>query len=1003
MSFDFFNINEKSSTKKSMLELYGTDLTQLASNGQLEKTFNREDELKKLMEILIRREKNNAILIGNPGVGKRAIVENFAEQIIKGSVPLIFLNRKIVFLDFEHLVAGTTSRAHLDQRIYQLINEILNDPNIIILFDEIHNIYLNFNAGFDFLNSAKALIAKSIGFQCIATITPVEYELYIVKDSILFNKFQPIYIKQFTGEQVKKILYKICPIYESFHNIKISYSLIDLAIDLSIKYIPNKQLPDKVIDIFDCLGAKKVLEMTKRKENSEFSCLLKISLINLEKIRYEAYIRNDIVTQFIITEVINSYRNFLLCWLDNPLNIVEKDSKTLSPISTNLFNKMQITILKLVENYFFSSNKQKIIIKKIKKIKNLTSNKNYRVYNEFLNEIEKKNFYSYSIYRIALFLFKKFLNNFDEFNNKDLIFIKLNKIILNQIKISNSIQYIESIFYLIKKIKLKTCSEFSCENDFYEKDFENDLLNINKLSELETNKSITFENFLKTFNPILEKTAFAGLNKAYKLKFSKEETLMIYNLLGYLTNKYENLSLYALDDLDLIKRFNILNGEELSSKIQTIIVEEDIIQIISEISGLTIKKNIVDKNKYNNLESYLKKNIIGQEEAILNISKAVKRVQVGIKVSSKPIGSFLFCGPTGVGKTEITKVLATFMFGSANKMLRFDMSEFMEKHTISRLIGSPPGYVGYEEPSEFFSYMQKNPDCIILFDEVEKAHAQILNLLLQVLDDGRLTDNRKELMSFTNSIIIMTSNAAALEIQEFFFNLNSDTFGNNKILFNEEKNIDKKFHNNKKLNFEKILQKIRTDKNYKKFFLYLNSFIKINFTEELEKVLINSLKNSLKNFSNPSVLNLMLTTTKKINKNQNFDNSDSKEIKEFIMGELNHFFLPEFLNRFDDIIIFRPLTIEDLKKICFLLIEKLKNVLKNKNIFIELDSNVINKICIDSYNPRFGARPLKRYITQNIEDYITNYLTQDNSKNMNNYFYFTIDKITNKIIIDKKK
>ena len=510
--------NKKNKNNNSTLNQFGNDITKLAEEGKLDPVIGRKFETERVIEILSRRNKNNPCLIGEPGVGKTAVVEGLAQKIVNGSVPEILKNKRVISLDITAMVAGAKYRGDFEERIKKCLNEVKKAEDIILFIDEIHNIV---GAGaaegaIDAANILKPLLARG-EIKVVGATTLNEYRKYIERDSALERRFKPITINEPTDEETKEILKGIRDKYEAHHNVKITDEAIDAAIKLSKRYITDRFLPDKAIDLIDEASSKAKLKMFIRPQN-----------------------------------------------------------------------------IKHIEE----------------RIQNIVKEKN--------NAIAMQDFE--------------------------------------------------------KAAKLRD----------KERELEQDLKNENEKWNSKTNKEI------------------------------------------------------------------------ISIK------EEDIALTISSFTGIPIHKVSEDENeKLKNLESIMSKKIIGQDEAIKAVAMAIKRNRVGLKNPKRPIGSFLFLGPTGVGKTELTKVLAETLFENENSMIRIDMSEFMESHSVSKLIGSPPGYVGYEDSNGLAEKIKRKPYSVILFDEVEKAHPDVMNILLQILEDGILTDNRGRTINFKNTIIIMTSNIGA--------------------------------------------------------------------------------------------------------------------------------------------------------------------------------------------------------------------------------------------------
>ena len=374
----------------------------------------------------------------------------------------------------------------------------------------------------------------------------------------------------------------------------------------------------------------------------------------------------------------------------------------------------------------------------------------------------------------------------------------------------------------------------------------------------------------------------------------------------------------------------------------------------------------IESQKLVNLEATLHKRVIGQEEAISAIAKAIRRSRLGIQNPNRPIASFFFCGPTGVGKTEVTKALAVSMFGSESDMIRFDMSEFMEKFTVSRLIGSPPGYVGYDEGGQLTDAVRRKPYSVVLFDEVEKAHPDILNILLQILEDGRLTDTQKRLVPFENTVIIMTSNAAADEIQQIIKKDRISRGLNDSIQTITED--DEQEENDNEYQDE-----------YSGAIKFLKSPITENFLTDIKTQLEVEFEKSFRNIKTYEDLEKDLEKVKSKPKNSNLNQETLNSLKGAVLERLSTMFLPEFLNRLDDIIIFQPLRPEELRKICDIMVKEVSERVKSKQIILNVDDKVKLKLTRDGYNPAFGARPLRRLVTKHVEDLISETLLKTSS------------------------
>lgn len=616
-----------------VLDQFSRDLTKLAEEGRMDPVIGREQEIRRVIQILSRRGKNNPCLIGEPGVGKTAIAEGLAQQIAMGVVPDSVAGKRVVTLDLSSMIAGSKYRGEFEERIKKVIREVVAAGNILLFLDEIHTIIGAGGAegAMDASNILKPYLARG-ELQLIGATTIEEYRKYIEKDAALERRFQPVVVEEPSEEESIKILEGLRELYEKHHQVKITDEGIEAAVKLSERYISDRFLPDKAIDLMDEAAAK----------------------VRLERV------------------------------------------KTVEPLQ-----KLQLQIRELEE------------------------------------ELEEA----------------------------------------------------------VQKMELE---------------------------------------------------------KATELKRRREE----------LQEEYTKLQEKASKD---------------SRRRKPQVGENEIAEVVSQWTKIPVKKLAeAETAKLRKLETVLHKRVVGQEEAVSAVAKAVRRGRVGLKDPKRPIGSFLFLGPTGVGKTEISKALAEAMFGTESAMIRVDMSEYMEKHSVSKMIGSPPGYVGYEEGGQLSEKVRRNPYSVILFDEIEKAHPDVFNILLQVLDDGHITDAQGRKVDFKNTIIIMTSNAGAQSIIE-----------------------------PKRLGFATV------------------DDAKHNY--EL--------------------------------------------MKNGVMEEVRRIFKPEFLNRIDETIVFHALTKEDMKKIVTLLSKTLIDRCKNQmGITLNITPAVKKYIVDKAYNPKYGARPLRRMIQSKIED-----------------------------------
>jgi ATP-dependent Clp protease ATP-binding subunit ClpA len=944
--------------KGPALEIYGTDLTLLARQGQLEECFGRERELLELMEILVRRQKNNPVLVGDAGVGKTAIIELFATKIVNNLVPFVLEGRSVVSLDLARIVAGSRYRGEFELRFQRVLDEVLAQPNIIIFIDEIHNIGGTGSAegSLDAANILKPVLSRS-GFQCIGATTTKEYQR-IEKDPALNRRFQPIKVQEPTVEQTVQILYGLRPSLEAFHNVEILPGAIRLAADLSARYIYDRFLPDKAIDLVDRAAAKEVIRLTNVTEGSVIGSLVNAGLNNIGTLRIEAFRRGDIASEFVFQEIENAYRNFLLRWIESPLTVPEESQLLLSPISQDLFDRMRISVLKRVDELLFSSSKPRSMTRVVRKVKDLSLEKTQKVYDEIITDLSEGSIPSLSIYRISLFLFGEWMEGaelkFLTPNFKDRYFADLGKV-CHEFEMND----------YVSKMRANVGTElilFSPTNDFCEKDIEAYEEKYEILSELEQKRIEVFREFLVELKPVLRKGIVESLKYSSEVSMSDKELVTIYNLLGYFSTDTGREFLSNLDDPDLIRRARKL-GDFTGLKKR--ITQREIRELLADMTGIPIQSiSNIESEKLVNLEATLHKRVIGQEEAISAIAKAIRRSRLGIQNPNRPIASFMFCGPTGVGKTEVTKALAVSMFGAESDMIRFDMSEFMEKFTVSRLIGSPPGYVGYDDGGQLTDAVRRKPYSVVLFDEVEKAHPDILNVLLQILEDGRLTDSQKRLVPFDNTVIIMTSNAAADEIQQI---IKADRLTQTNEI-PKEKQLPE--------SIQKGDNKYRVyEDEYAGAIKFLESPITENFLTDIREQLRVEFEKSFRNLKEYEFLE------KEIKKANNSGDEKEKQtntnLKGAVLERLSTMFLPEFLNRLDDIIIFQPLKPEELRKICDIMIRDVSERVKSKQIILNVDDKVKSKLTREGYNPLFGARPLRRLVTKYIEDLISENLLKN--------------------------
>jgi len=596
--------------KLEALEKYGKDLTKMAVEGKLDPVIGRDEEIQRTMQILIRKTKNNPILLGEPGVGKTAIVEGLAQKIVNKEVPTSLQNKRLIELEMSALIAGAKYRGEFEDRLKAVIDEVKKDGNIILFIDEIHTIV---GAGasegsMDAANMLKPMLARG-ELHTIGATTLKEYRKYIEKDAALQRRFQPVKVDEPSIDEALQIMRGIKERLEAHHNVQILDSALISAVKLSNRYITDRFLPDKAIDLIDEAAA----ELKMQIESEPFE---------LSKAKRE------------IQKVL-----------------------------------VEIEALKMEQS---AKNEEKIA------------------------ELEKE------------------LANLEE-----------------------------------KKRALE--NQFETEKEIF-----------NKIAEIK----VQIENKKR-------EAELAQREAKYE-----EAARIEYSEIPALQNELEELN----------KKWDAMQKE--GTLLKNAVDEEMVAGIVSRWTGIPVNKMLQsEKDKVLHIEEHLRKEVVGQDEAIKAVSRAIKRNKAGLSDRNRPIGSFLFLGPTGVGKTQTAKALAKFLFDSEKSLIRFDMTEYMEKHSVSRLVGAAPGYVGYEEGGQLTEAVRRKPYSVILFDEVEKAHPDVFNILLQVLDDGRLTDNKGVTVDFKNTIIILTSNIASDKIMEF--SAPEDAHAREKAVRDELKNYFK--------------------------------------------------------------------------------------------------------------------------------------------------------------------------------------------------------------------
>jgi len=889
-----------------LLQEFSVNLTKKAFSGVIDPVIGRDIEVERVVQILGRRQKNNPILLGEPGVGKTAIAEGLALQIHEKVMPPSLQALTILSLDLAGLVAGSKYRGEFEQRLKLVLDEVMTAGNIVLVVDEVHTLVGAGSAegSLDAANILKPSLARG-EFKCIGATTNEEYRKYILRDSALERRFQPVEVKEPSVEDTIQILSGLRPRYEYFHNVKLTIESIRAAALLTKRYVTERFLPDKAIDIIDEASARVGIGyLTLPNICHEFER----QLCAIVKQKKEHIKKGDLRLSLMSLHVQTQHE----------LRFAEVLRSTCLDHMKNKKVWLVRALIKRYESILFGSThrvlfEEKIIVQRLKRLNDDVQFEGISLIPEL-----KKN--------TELFGFVEFINEeLGQEKYEKLFFSSTPDFKLPEDKMEPPLGASNPEL----GVRLTSINEKADYNSHWRTIF----------SVLESDPTISVEGgdiipppgadyifeIQPSPQPMPQGEAIArelgrayseqnwkksGLNMSlqewytYTRQLDKQE-----NNTKYKRRTSENLQpiLKTLSELEWARDYKKLNSVYWPA-----VLETDIREVVASWTGVPVSKvSQTEREKLLRLDEELAANVIGQPVAVKAVTDAVRRARVGLRNPTRPIASLLFCGPTGVGKTEVAKALARAYFGGEETMLRFDMSEYMERIAVAKFIGAPPGYVGYGEGGLLTEPVRRRPFVLILLDEVEKAHPDVYDILLQVLDDGRLTDGMGRRVIFKNTMIILTSNVGSVAVLE------------------ATPEIPKKSGQKRPPGFWEIKERQYKDMNLAQ--------------KEVE-------------------------LRKQINHPAKIMREEYEFVKKLVVKEVARFFRPEFINRLDEVVVFRQLNEGDIISIGKIMIRNLTKRLQEQDCTLQVSPQAFEGIIENGYDPRFGARPLRRSIMERLEN-----------------------------------